>query len=61
MHLAPDDVLVNLDVDFKDDLGASEIEAAVERIETAIRAAHPHVKRIFIEARTVAKTLRRAR
>jgi cation diffusion facilitator family transporter len=61
MHLAPDDVLVNLDVDFKEDITATAVEEAVDRIETAIRAAHPRVKRIFIEARAVVKAVRRAK
>lgn len=53
MHLAPDDILVALDVEFHDVNTADDIEAAVRRIETAIRDAHTQVKRIYIEARSV--------
>ena len=46
----PADVLVNLDIEFHDELDAPEIEAAVDRLERAIKARHPEVSRIFIEA-----------
>ncbi len=51
MHLGPRDILLNLDVEFRDGISASEQIAAVSRIEDAIRKHHPAVKRIFIEAR----------
>lgn len=50
MHLAPDEILVNLNLRFARHLDAAAIESAVDRLESAIRAAHPEVKRIFIEA-----------
>ncbi len=53
LHLGPRDVLVALNIEFKDSLSADEIEAAVRRIEQTIRAAHSEVKRIFIEAASV--------
>ena len=55
LHLGPRDVLVALNIEFEDSLSADEIEAAVRRIERAIRAAHSEVKRIFIEAASVLK------
>jgi cation diffusion facilitator family transporter len=51
MHLGPVDILLNLDVEFEPGLPAGEQVAAVQRIEDAIRARHPAIKRIFIEAR----------
>ena len=50
LHLGPRDVLLALNIEFKDSLSADEIEAAVRRIEKNIRASHEEVKRIFIEA-----------
>jgi divalent metal cation (Fe/Co/Zn/Cd) transporter len=50
MHLGPHDILVNLEIEFRDGITASEQVAAVSRIEEAIRKSHPAVKRIFIEA-----------
>jgi cation diffusion facilitator family transporter len=56
MHLSPDDVLLALDLRFKKHLQAEEIAAAIDRIETKIRAAHPEIKRIFIEAKAIRRT-----
>lgn len=53
MHLSPDNVLVNLDVEFRDDLDAEEIRRVIERLEAAIRGEHPEIRKIFIEARAV--------
>ena len=50
MHFGPNEVLLNLDVQFKKQLSASEIAAAVDRLEDSIRKKHPEIKRIFIEA-----------
>ncbi|MBS0422053.1 MAG: cation diffusion facilitator family transporter [Proteobacteria bacterium] len=51
MHLGPDEILLNLEVEFRTHSPADEQMRAVMRIEEAIRSAHPAVKRIFIEAR----------
>jgi cation diffusion facilitator family transporter len=53
MYLAPDDVMLALDVDFADELSASQIEAAVVGVQNTIRTAHPEFKRIFIEAKSL--------
>ena len=50
MHFGPQDVLVALSLDFRDNGTASEVEQAVTRIERRIKAAHPEVRRVFIEA-----------
>ncbi|HEX8387185.1 MAG TPA: cation diffusion facilitator family transporter [Rubricoccaceae bacterium] len=54
MHLGTADVLVNLDVEFRADVPASEVAASAARIEAAIRAAHPEVQRVYLEAGAVA-------
>jgi cation diffusion facilitator family transporter len=51
MHLAPFEILLNLEVVFKPNTTAEEQVAAVERIEKAIREKYPSITRIFIEAR----------
>jgi cation diffusion facilitator family transporter len=53
LYFGPGEVLVNLEVDFKDTLNAEEIETTIDGIEAKIRAAIPAVKRIFIEAEKV--------
>lgn len=50
MHLAPREILVNLDVGFRPGLGTEQIVAAVDRLEAEIRRRQPEVRRIYIEA-----------
>lgn len=50
MHLGPDEVLLNIDIEFQPHLSAEEIALAIDRLESTIRKAHPQVSRIFIEA-----------
>jgi cation diffusion facilitator family transporter len=50
MHFGPQDVLVALSLDFQDQGTAADIESAVTRIERRIKAAHPEVTRVFVEA-----------
>ncbi|MEL7532529.1 MAG: cation diffusion facilitator family transporter [Bacteroidota bacterium] len=57
MHMGPDDILLALDVEFKDELSADDIEAAIQRIEKALKEKHPQIKRIFIEARSLANAV----
>ena len=54
MYLGPADVMLALDVDFADALSSSEVAAAVEHLQDAIRAVHPEMQRIFIEAKNLA-------
>lgn len=53
MYLAPDDVMLALDVDFEDHLTAVQVEEAVVAVQDAIRATNPEFKRIFIEAKSL--------
>jgi divalent metal cation (Fe/Co/Zn/Cd) transporter len=50
MHFGPRDVLVALSLDFDDHRTAADVEQAVTRIEQRIKAAHPEVTRVFVEA-----------
>jgi divalent metal cation (Fe/Co/Zn/Cd) transporter len=53
MYLGPYEVLLNLEIKFRGELSASEIEAAIDRIEKHIRTRHPDIKRMFIEAESL--------
>lgn len=53
MYLGPEEILLNLEVDFKNDLSTEDIERATARLESLIRQQHPEVQRIFIEARAL--------
>ena len=57
MHLGPEEVLLNIDVRFRDNLSSSDVVSAVRRLETSIRQAQPHIKRIFIEAAPLGKAV----
>jgi cation diffusion facilitator family transporter len=50
MHMGPDFVLVNVSIDFKDDITAGDLEDIIARMDTQIKESFPTVKRIFVEA-----------
>lgn len=50
LHMGPNFILLNVSVDFKDDVPAGDVENAIERLTGEIRGAHEDVKRVFIEA-----------
>jgi cation diffusion facilitator family transporter len=52
VHLAPDQILVALSLEFADDLRVPQIEDAVINIERKIRAAHPEVVTLFVKPQT---------
>jgi cation diffusion facilitator family transporter len=52
MHLGPDDILVVASVDFEDGETARTVEATNARLDTAIKAAYPAVRQLFLEVRS---------
>ena len=52
MHMGPQDVLLNLSVDFTDDLTSDEVEVIISKLERQIKERFPEVKRVFIEAQS---------
>lgn len=57
MHMAPNDVLLALDVEFDHKLSSVELSATIKRIEDALREAYPDIKRIYIEAANLTKEI----
>jgi cation diffusion facilitator family transporter len=53
MHMGPEDVLLALEIEFRSGLSAAEVAEAIERLDRAIRADHPEVKHLFIEAQAI--------
>lgn len=53
MHLGPDQVLLNLSIEFRRDVSAGELTAAIDRIERRIRERHPNVRRMFVESESL--------
>ena len=56
MHLGPEDILVNLDINFVDDLSTDQVEEAIDKVERAIQEQLPAVKKIFVEPESIKKT-----
>jgi len=53
MHLGPDEVLVNVNVNFVDGLNTDQVEEAIDKVEKAIRNVLPAVKQVFVEAESL--------
>jgi cation diffusion facilitator family transporter len=53
MHLAPEEVLLNLEIDFRPGLPPGQITESIQRLEREIRRKHPEIQRIFIEAHSL--------
>jgi len=53
MHLGPDEVLVNVNVNFVDGLNTDQVEEAIDKVEKAIRSVLPVVKQVFVEAESL--------
>ncbi len=54
MHFGPNEILVVLSLDFRNDLTAAEVEDTAARLEHRIRAAYPQAGRIYVEAQSAA-------
>ncbi|HVJ32595.1 MAG TPA: cation diffusion facilitator family transporter [Terriglobia bacterium] len=48
MHFGPDDVLLALSVDFRDDMSTGELENAIEEITAGLKNKIPRLQRIFL-------------
>ena len=55
MHLGPEEILVNLDINFANGLSTDQVEQAIDEVEHAIRKELPTVKKIFVEAESLKK------
>ena len=53
MHLGPEDILVNIDVESVDGLSTDEVETAIARIEERVKEAVPAATKIYIEAQAL--------
>ncbi len=49
MHLGPNEVIVNLDVEFSGHMAPADLALAVRRLEKALTADHPEIKYLTIE------------
>jgi cation diffusion facilitator family transporter len=51
LHLSPEEILVNVEINFRNGLDTDGVEAAIRRVEAAVTEDEPRAKRIFIEPR----------
>lgn len=49
IHFGPEDILVTLSLDLRDDIALADVESTVRRLEAAISARFPAIRQIFIE------------
>ena len=57
IYMGPSSIIIGLDLNFKDGLTTEEIENTIDTIEKRIRAEIPYVRRIYIEAEEVRKSI----
>jgi divalent metal cation (Fe/Co/Zn/Cd) transporter len=50
MHMGPNFILVNISIDFRDDIPAKDLEIIISRVDRHIKHTFTNVKRIFVEA-----------
>jgi cation diffusion facilitator family transporter len=53
MHMSPNEILLAIDVEFRQGIDANELAKVVRRLERNIRQQYPDVKKIYIEARNL--------
>lgn len=54
LHFGPQEILLNLEIKFVQDLETEELAIAVERLENSISSQHCEIQNIFIEAKSIA-------
>ena len=54
LYFGPHEVLLTLDLRFRDDLSAVEVRAAVKRIQQTVHKEHPDITRIYFASDSVA-------
>jgi len=50
MYVGPDDVLVTMDLAFREGTAAADAAAAIGAVEREVRARYPMIRRLFVEA-----------
>ena len=49
LHRGPNDILLAISIDFKNDITVGKVENTIYKLELAIKEMHPQVKRLYIE------------
>lgn len=53
MHFGPHDVLLTMEIEFRPHLSAVQTAAAIDRLDKVMKAKHPELKHLFIEAQSI--------
>ena len=53
LHFGPQEILLNLEIKFVDELETEELAIAIERLEDSIVSQHAEIQNIFIEAKSI--------
>ena len=61
LYLGPEDLLINLDVTFREDLEEGGVLTAIDRIEDEVMSEYPQTTRIFIEVESLNQVYRQRR
>jgi len=59
MYFGPHTILLAMDLQFRADLSAADVEQSIDRLEQKIRSKYPDIKHIFIESESVSPERRR--
>ncbi len=54
LHFGPEEILLNLEIQFTKKLSTEQLAIVVERLEKQIKNKHPEIKNIFVEAKSIA-------
>ncbi|HEX2960484.1 MAG TPA: cation diffusion facilitator family transporter [Ignavibacteriales bacterium] len=55
MHIGPDEILLNMEIQFNKDVLLTELPEVISRLEDKITSCYPEVQQIFIEAGSIKK------
>jgi divalent metal cation (Fe/Co/Zn/Cd) transporter len=60
MQFGPNEILLTMDVEFRDDLNTTQLARAVDRLVKNIRGKYPAIRRIYIESELIGKQIEQA-
>lgn len=53
MHMGPSSILLNMEVDFKENLNSTEVEQSITKLEQDIKSAESDIKWVYISAKSL--------
>jgi divalent metal cation (Fe/Co/Zn/Cd) transporter len=56
MQLGPEDVLLNVEIEFRRGSRVDDLEQTISRLEKCVQAEFPEVHRLFVEVARLART-----